>query len=173
MDKKIECGKRLKECRLEAGITQKELADKINITYQSISNIECGKRSLTVENARSCAKILNVRIEYLLCEDDKKHPPILPELTETLKNIENARNRFILFGLFDDIVETDDGFILAQSISGEKDFILCSYTDIEELCKYVRFMLDGWAENKFNKQYLDRKDIQDHLRKLYMDAKEK
>ena len=164
---KIECGMRLKECRQEAGMTQKELADKINLTYQSISNIECGKRSLTVENARACAKVLNVRMEYLLCEDNiKKNEPIFLEFIETMNEIEKVRNFAILHGLFNDIVETEKGIILVQNLAGVDDFFLFSDAEITELCTYVKFILNGWAERKFSEQNKNN-GFQDYVKKLY------
>lgn len=66
------CGKRLSECRAEKNITQEQLAEKTGYSIQHISYIECGKRNLSLDAANAFSKILDVRTEYLLCEDDCK-----------------------------------------------------------------------------------------------------
>lgn len=67
-----ECGKRLKQCLKEQNISQKDLSVKSNYTQQYISSIIVGKRNLSLESARRFSRILNVREEYLLCEDNFK-----------------------------------------------------------------------------------------------------
>jgi len=67
-----EQGKRLKSCIKEKQLTQTEFANITGYTKQYISNICVGKKNLSLESARTFSKILNVREEYLLCEDDIK-----------------------------------------------------------------------------------------------------
>lgn len=40
---KIDIGKRIKEARLATDYTQEQIADRLNITSQSVSNLENGK----------------------------------------------------------------------------------------------------------------------------------
>ncbi|WP_460644493.1 helix-turn-helix domain-containing protein [Lacrimispora brassicae] len=68
LNKKI--GNRLRECLDNSSITQKQLAEDTGYTPQYISNIIVGKKRLSAEAARCISKILHVRVEYLLCEDD-------------------------------------------------------------------------------------------------------
>lgn len=68
----IKRGKRLKACREAAGLTQEELSEKSNYSIQTISYIENGKRGLTTDSAYTFGKCLNIRMEYLLCDDDHK-----------------------------------------------------------------------------------------------------
>lgn len=87
MDKKVtdnqdfmlHCGKRLKECREAAGYTQSELAAAIEALPDNngktrndkhISAVERGERRLSIEYARLISQVLNVREEYLLCQDN-------------------------------------------------------------------------------------------------------
>lgn len=67
---RIESGDRLKQCRMKAGISQKDFAKKSNYSVQQICYIEKGKRGMSEESARIFGKILNVRPEYLLVKDD-------------------------------------------------------------------------------------------------------
>jgi len=63
-------GKRVRECRKKANMTQKSLAAKINITSQHLYNIESGKRTLTVDIAKAMGDVLNVWDRYLLCKSN-------------------------------------------------------------------------------------------------------
>lgn len=68
----IKRGIRLKESREEKHITQEKLSKLSGYTKNHISYVENGKRGLTIEAARIYSKILGVRENYLLCEDDFK-----------------------------------------------------------------------------------------------------
>lgn len=68
----IEIGKRLKICRTLANMTQEKLSEAVDCSVQTLSLVENGKRGLSLELTRKLARQLNVREEYLLCEDDFK-----------------------------------------------------------------------------------------------------
>ncbi|EKD76046.1 MAG: hypothetical protein ACD_43C00241G0003 [uncultured bacterium] len=53
----------LKDFRLQAGYTQEELANKLNVTRQTINAIEQGKYQPTLYLAYQCAKLFKVKIE--------------------------------------------------------------------------------------------------------------
>lgn len=65
-------GERLKQCIIDANMTQAELASASGFTQQYISNIVVGKKPMTVKAASVFSKLLDVRQEYLLSEDDYK-----------------------------------------------------------------------------------------------------
>lgn len=78
-EKKILCGKRLKECRKRMGYTQQELIELIEKLPENngktrnekhLSSVERGLRSLSIEYASLISKVLLVRKEYLLGYDD-------------------------------------------------------------------------------------------------------
>lgn len=68
----IICGERLRKCIEEKNMKQKDVAAAAHFTEQYISNMVRGKCRLTTDAARTLSKVLDVRIEYLLCEDDYK-----------------------------------------------------------------------------------------------------
>lgn len=77
----LRCGKRVKECREAAGYTQSELSATLETLPENngkirnekhISAVERGERRLSIEYARLISKVLNVREEYLLCQDNFK-----------------------------------------------------------------------------------------------------
>jgi len=63
-------GIRLSEVRKDMNITQEKLAELSNYSVQTISGIENGSRRMTLESATILAKVLRIRKEYLLCEDN-------------------------------------------------------------------------------------------------------
>lgn len=68
---------RLKELRLERGLTQVELAKTLNnyVSYQAIDFWERGVRDIKLSNAIKLAKFFNVSLDYLagLSDEYKKY----------------------------------------------------------------------------------------------------
>lgn len=62
----IALGKTIKAIRLDKKMTQKTLADKINISYSYLSYIESGSKSVSLEVLVSIADSLTVSIDDLL-----------------------------------------------------------------------------------------------------------
>ncbi len=67
---KEKVGKRIAYFRKEKGITQKELADLLHISYQAVSKWELGKSLPTVEMLYEISNLLNVAVDVLLNEDE-------------------------------------------------------------------------------------------------------
>ena len=65
LDKKS-VGRRIAYYRKDKGFSQKELADSLNISYQSVSKWEAGYSLPTVEMLYEMANILNVTVDLLL-----------------------------------------------------------------------------------------------------------
>ena len=63
---------RIKELRLQKKLSQKELADKVGLSNQSISFYENGKREPKIEAWQKLAQFFNVPITYLQGESDIK-----------------------------------------------------------------------------------------------------
>ena len=62
---KTKFGKKLKQLRKERDITQEELADKTDLTIESISNIERGIFGPKFDNLEKIAKVLKVEVKEL------------------------------------------------------------------------------------------------------------
>lgn len=62
---KIEFGKRLQKLRKQANLTQEQLADKIDLTVESVSNIERGIHGPIFDNLEKIAKVLNTDVKSL------------------------------------------------------------------------------------------------------------
>jgi ribosome-binding protein aMBF1 (putative translation factor) len=58
-------GNLLEGARLKAGITQAELAEKLNVRQNMISDYERGKRRISKSMAERLAKALDIKVERL------------------------------------------------------------------------------------------------------------
>ena len=63
-------GRKLKELRQLRGWRQYEVADKIGMSRPAISNIEAGKRSLTLSTLKRFCELYEIDISYLGIETD-------------------------------------------------------------------------------------------------------
>lgn len=83
---------RLKSLRLEASLTQKQIAEKLNITQQAYQAWESGKRRPGEETIKKFATFFNVTTDYLLGKTNiKKEIPEGEELERELdKAIDNS-----------------------------------------------------------------------------------
>ncbi|MCQ2308085.1 MAG: helix-turn-helix domain-containing protein [Bacteroidales bacterium] len=50
----------LEKVRKDHGLTQEQLADKVGVIRQTISNIECGRALPSVETAKAIAQVLGL-----------------------------------------------------------------------------------------------------------------
>jgi transcriptional regulator with XRE-family HTH domain len=62
---------------MDASLSVKELAEKLNVDITTVSNWESGRRQLTLERLVQLAGLLNVSVAYLLGENDR--PPLFDE----------------------------------------------------------------------------------------------
>lgn len=61
---------RLKEKRVEAGLTQAELAEKVSVTARTIQNYEMGTRKPNSKVVADIAMALGTTVDYLLTSAD-------------------------------------------------------------------------------------------------------
>lgn len=62
----MDIGKRIKQLREDKDLTQKELADKVQLNYSVLSRIESGERRARDEELIKIAKELDVTVDYIL-----------------------------------------------------------------------------------------------------------
>lgn len=56
----------LKIERIKAGLTQKEVAEKLNVSINTVSNWETGAKKITVDKLLTLADMFGVSTDYLL-----------------------------------------------------------------------------------------------------------
>ncbi len=81
----------LKDLRLEANLTQKELAKKLNIGQSTIAQYEKGEREPTVHNLTLYCDFFGVTVDYLLGREDEApasvHTPTTNGQTEAEREL--------------------------------------------------------------------------------------
>lgn len=85
--------KRLKLLRKNKGLTQQELAEKIDVKPSTIGMYEQGRREPDGDTLKKLSKVLNVSIDYLLgkgnsMEGNREVSSILTEFTNELSSYE-------------------------------------------------------------------------------------
>lgn len=66
MNKHVEAGRYLKDCRKRLNLKQEEVSQKVGISRPSIGNIEEGRQGLTIENLISFSIVLKFHIPHFL-----------------------------------------------------------------------------------------------------------
>lgn len=56
---------RLKEIRLAKGLTLREVAEKVGMTYQAIGHYEHGNRKISLDTAVKLAAVLDCKVDDL------------------------------------------------------------------------------------------------------------
>ena len=69
-----EMGERIYRRRKSLKLTQEELAEKLGVSTQMISNLELGKKAVRPENLAKLSVALNVSSDYVLFGRDKSSP---------------------------------------------------------------------------------------------------
>ena len=64
----IQFGQTVRHLRLEQGISQEELAERCGLHRTYISDVELGKRNVSLENIEHIAKALNIPLASLFEE---------------------------------------------------------------------------------------------------------
>jgi transcriptional regulator with XRE-family HTH domain len=71
-------GQRLKEARERKGLSQSELARRCGVSRELITNVEAGRRTMSIRNARTIARELGVGLDWLAgtFEDSELEPAV-------------------------------------------------------------------------------------------------
>lgn len=72
MKRKIAVSRRLKKAREESGLTQKEVADKLELKKTTLSGYENGKSEPSMETLVQLANLYGVSLDYLMCRTDTR-----------------------------------------------------------------------------------------------------
>ena len=93
-EKKKQVGNRLKQMRIEKGLTLKELSDLVGLSDSQLCLIENGESNLTKKRAADIATVLHVGIDWILYGDqEKKYFPVNGKMIEWLKTHPEERER--------------------------------------------------------------------------------
>lgn len=97
-----EMGNRIYRRRKDLRLTQEELAEKINVSTQMISNLETGKKAIRPENLSRISNALDISTDYILTGRDRSAPtdPLYQKFTEL-----SPRERRLMADLMDYMTE--------------------------------------------------------------------
>lgn len=71
---KLAIAKRIKETREYLGLTQQQVANAISIPRSAVSDIEAGKRKVTVDELKQLARVLRHPVSHFLGEELEMSP---------------------------------------------------------------------------------------------------
>jgi len=126
----MEVNKKLVSLRKKKGFSQAELAEKINVSRQTISRWEVGTALPTAENLKYLSQIYEVSLEYLLSEDkDEKEEPIElegkepchAEVVEHTKKRVYYRRCYVMIALVMLTIGIVIGWAIHKSVETEQD----------------------------------------------------
>lgn len=83
-------GQKIKKLRVEKNLTQKDLADRLYVTFQTVSKWENDENEPDVSTLRELSKVFECSLDYLLSEDEKvvevePEPVVAPTPVEPIK----------------------------------------------------------------------------------------
>lgn len=84
----MDLGKKIMTMRNEKNLSQEQLAEKLNVTRQTISNWENGKFYPDIDSLVNLSKFFNVSLDVLLSYDDK----VLDYLKDSTDVVKSNKN---------------------------------------------------------------------------------
>ena len=101
-------GDRLAELRKQNQYTQKELAQKLNVSQQIISNIERGQTEPDIDFLRDTADLYNISMDQLIGRDisgiEKDSDSIEQQIMDIIKRMDNTEKELSL-GLINQVAQ--------------------------------------------------------------------
>ena len=67
-----EMGKRIQLLRKQKGLSQEELADKLNVSSNTVAKIECGLRRPSVDFVVNLVNFLDTIVDYIILGEEIK-----------------------------------------------------------------------------------------------------
>ena len=122
-------GEKLAALRKRSGYSQQELAEKLSVTRQTISNWECGQGAPALDKAVELAKIYQISLDDLAGEQ--------VEVVVKEKRESQARVLKCLVGKYVKIEDSDATLLIEQQgkvkvLEVSKDWIRVEYTRLKE-----------------------------------------
>ncbi len=125
----MEIGKQLKEARISSGLTQEEVAEKMNVSRQTISNWENEKTYPDIISVIALSDVYSISLDDLL-KGDKKMIGHLEESTNIVKSNKKLISAIIANGFL--LIM----FMLLNGLISENPYLImvCSGIGIISTC---------------------------------------
>ncbi len=89
-------GQKIKKLRSEKNLTQKDLADQVYVTFQTVSKWEKDENEPDISTLKELAKIFGCSVDYLISEDDEEEPEKEEEPTPVVAPVEQVTKTIII-----------------------------------------------------------------------------
>lgn len=93
-----ECGKRIQQFRQEKGLSQEQLAEKLNVSQNTIAKIECGLRRPSIDFLIELSAFFDTSINYLVLgvhPEDVEKEAAKKEIDEAIEKIDEAIEKLL------------------------------------------------------------------------------
>lgn len=97
----IEIGNRIANARLEKGLTQEQLAERLDISNNFLSVVETGKRKFSLDKLIAVANELDLSLDYLIygrtiVNVDNEYKMFVEQIYDKLSTLsKNKRKKFL------------------------------------------------------------------------------
>jgi len=108
MDRKL-LGRRIREERQRIGLTQEELAEKINVSTTYVGFIERGERSVTLEKLILLAECFQLPIDALLHDAPTQEPEARERQLKLLWDQASSAQQDIILSIIKVITDKNNG----------------------------------------------------------------
>lgn len=158
-------GKRIREYRKAAGLTQKELAERSQIAEITLRQYESGKRTPNAEKLKNIANVLQISPSILMGIDFRKFDENVDsaEVQREIFESESIKNYFQLMGFTlienvskwhwgDDAKECQIVDELEYILSKDNDSVIVSAQEFEELQLRTKAVIEGVFYKKLTQE---------------------
>lgn len=154
----MDCGEKIKQKRKELNLTQKDLADKVNLAFGTISKYEKNEISIPANKLKEIANVLNVSVDYLLGDTTIANPQTyLEEKLETYYLTENEYDLII-----NDIIN-NERIDLSILNSNQKNMEKVKQAYCEVFNIYINYLENSPLDATIN---MNDKNIKDYIRPI-------
>ena len=84
-------GSRLRAAREMAGLSQAQVAKKLELHRPSVSEMEAGRRKVTADELSRLAKIYAVSISWLACSEEENSRPEMDRIRLAARQLEKLK----------------------------------------------------------------------------------
>lgn len=87
-----ESGKRIRRLRMEAGLTQEQLADKLNISWSMLSKIEIGNKGVSIDLLIEMAVLFDTTLDYIILGREINRDGVKQQISAVMDQLKALEN---------------------------------------------------------------------------------
>lgn len=94
-----ETGKRIQLLRKQRGLSQEELADKLNVSSNTVAKIECGLRRPSVDFIVDLVNFFDTTVDYIVLgekiEKEKDYDLLIQEIDDAISQLLDLKDKLL------------------------------------------------------------------------------